>query len=230
MLVAAVDDIPDELATLGGELEEAGHQVVPREAPVESLESLMMWLRTQEAEAFVCDQRLSFSAYATFQGAEAIHRIVHSLQLPSLLVSSYLETELLAIRRWRADIPVVIEKEYLTPETINDGFRLCRSELGGDVPTQRIPRRTGVYIESLSTRTTGIINVIVPGWDESCVVSLPLDLIRDRSLREEVHQGYVDWLVARVNVDAERSADLFFSDFEKSPNPDGIWETVCHRS
>ncbi|MCY4371957.1 MAG: hypothetical protein OXF41_21610 [bacterium] len=226
MLVAVVDDIPDELEALAGELEEAGHQVLLREMPIQSVDSLVMWLQTHEAEALLCDQRLSVSGYATFRGAEAIRRVVRSLRLPCLLVSSYLETELLEIRRWRADIPVVIGKEQLTPENINDGFRLCSSELRGDVPTQRVSRRTGVYIESLSTRPTGIIDVIVPGWDESRVISLPLDLISDPSLREEVRQGYIDWLVAGVNVDAERSADLFFRDFERSPNPEGIWEKL----
>ena len=230
MLVAAVDDIADELQTLGGELEEAGHEVVLREMPIRSIDSLVTWLRVQEAEAFVCDQRLSFSAYATFQGAEAIHQVVRSLLLPSLLVSSYLETEILAIRRWRADIPVVIEKERLSPEEINDGFRLCSAELRGDLPTQRISRRTGVHIKGVSTRTTGIIDAVVPGWDENRVVSLPLDLVADQVLREEVRQGYVDWLIAKINVDAEQPADLFFSDFERSPNPEGIWETVCRRN
>ena len=230
MLVAAVDDIPDELETLGGELEEAGHEVVLREMPIPSIDSLVTWLRVQKAEAFVCDQRLSFSAYATFQGAEAIHQVIHSMLLPSLLVSSYLETELLAIRRWRADIPVVIEKERMSPKKINDGFRLCSSELKGDLPPQRISRRTGVHIKGISTQTTEIIDAIIPGWDENRVVSLPLDLIGDPFLREEVRQGSVDWLIAKINVDAERPADLFFSDFERSPNPEGIWETVCHRS
>ena len=230
MIVAAVDDIPDELETLGGELEEAGHRVVPRAAPLHSLGSLIDWLQVKEAEAFVCDQRLSYSAYATFEGAEAISRVIRGLRLPSLLVSSYVETELLAIRRWRAHIPVVIEKRRLTPERLNHGFYLSTSELKGDVPTQRISRRTGVYIERVSTRTTGIVDAIVPGWDENCVVSFPLELIEDLSLRRDVRQGHVDWLIAKTNVDAERAADVFFEDFERSPNPEGIWERVWHQS
>ena len=87
-----------------------------------------------------------------------------------------------------------------------------------------------MHIKGVSTRTTGIIDAVVPGWDENRVVSLPLDLIGDQVLREEVRQGYVAWLIAKINVDAERPADLFFSDFERSPSPEGVWETICRRS
>ena len=230
MLVAAVDDVPDELETLEGELEEAGHEVLPRRASLPSLDSLVSWLGEQKAEAFVCDQRLSVSTYATFQGAEAISLVVCRLGLPSILVSSYFATELLAIMRWRAHIPIVIEKETLNPSIINEGFRLCESELQGDIPTQRILRRTGLSIQRVSGGNPVLVDVIIPSWDEDQVVRFPLELIEDARLKEEVVEGHSDWIIAKSNIDAERSSDLFFQDFERAPSLEGIWERVWHPS
>ena len=226
MLVAIVDDIGDERKTLEGELEEAGHGVIPREAPLPSLDVLSAWLVEERAEAFVCDQRLSVSNYAPFRGAEAVRQIFRSLQLPSLLISSYIHDEMPAIRPCRADVPVLIGKELLNPDLINKGFALGKAELDGDIPIQRTPRRTGVYVESVDALDLGRVEVIVPGWDEHSAVELPLNMIKNGRLREDVHQRRVDWLIAKVNIDAEQNVDLFFTDFERAPDPEGIWERI----
>lgn len=221
MRVAIVDDRADELLALEGELEEAGHLAIPREAPLPSLDDLVEWLADQNVEAFVCDQRLSAAHYATFHGAEAISHVLDELGLPSLLVSSFIDTDgIAAIRRWRDRVPVLIGKALLTPEVINRGFALCRSELEGDVPPQRIPRRTGLHVESVYAQGPDmIVEAMVPGWDPHSAVSFPLDLIGDDALREEVRELRVDWLIARVNVDAESAEELFFIDFETAPQP-----------
>ena len=226
MLVAIVDDIIDERKTLEGELEEAGHGVIPREAPLPSLDDLSEWLVEAEVEAFVCDQRLSVSNYAPFPGAEAVCRAFRSHQLPSLLVSSYIHDEIASIRRWRAGVPVLIGKSQLDPDLLNEGFALGRAELEGDIPIARIPRRTGIHVESVDTQILGRVNVIVPGWDEHSAVELPLNMIGDGGLREDVRKRRVEWLIAKVNIDAEDANDLFFADFEQAPDPEGIWERI----
>ncbi|MCQ3804860.1 MAG: ATP-binding protein [bacterium] len=221
MLVAIVDDIIDERKTLEGELKEAGHRVIPREAALSSLDDLSEWLVEAEAEAFVCDQRLSVSNYAPFPGAEAVCRAFRSHKLPSLLVSSYIHDEIASIRRWRAGVPVLIGKDQLDPDLLNEGFALGQAELAGDIPIARIPRRTGIHIESVDAQRLGRVNVIVPGWDECKPVELPLNMIGDGGLREDVRKRQVDWLVAKVNIDAEEAHDLFFTDFERAPDPKG---------
>ena len=94
------------------------------------------------------------------------------------------------------------------------------------VPIARIPRRTGIHIESVDAQRLGRVNVIVPGWDECKPVELPLNMIGDGGLREDVRKRQVDWLVAKVNIDAEEANDLFFTDFERAPDPGGIWESI----
>lgn len=225
MRVAIVDDIADERSTLEGELEEAGHRPLPREAPLPSLAVLSAWLRESKAEALVCDQRLSFSNYAPFPGAEAVRQAFRSLHLPSVLISSYIPDEMPAIRPCRADVPVLIGKELLNPDLINKGFAFGKAELKGDIPIQRIPRRTGVHVESTDVLVDRM-EVIVPGWDEHSAVELPLTMINASDLREDVRKRRVDWLIAKVNLDAEREVDLFFTDFERAPNPEGIWESL----
>lgn len=230
MRVAIVDDIADELEMLEYELDDAGHEAVRREMPVASLDNLVSWLRAQQVEGFVCDQRLSVANYAPFQGAEAICRVFRGLRLPCLLVSSFIATEVLAIRYWRASVPVLIEKQFLGRDTINRGFALSKSELDGNVPTQRIPRRTGIHIEKVDTHGRGIVETIVPGWNENAVVDFPLDLIEDDALRADVRSRRVDWLIARVNLDADHQADLFFTDLERAPDPGDVWERLWHPS
>lgn len=226
MLVAIVDDMVYERETLEGELEEAGHGVIPREAPLPSLDDLSAWLVESKADAFVCDQRLSVSNYAPFPGAEAVCRAFRSHQLPSLLVSSYIHDEVTSIRRWRADVPVLIGKNQLDPDLLNEGFALGKAELEGDIPIARIPRRTGIHIESVDAQNLGQVDVIVPGWDERSTVELPLNMIEEDGLREDVRKRQIDWLIAKVNIDAEDANDLFFTDFERAPDPEGIWERI----
>ncbi len=230
MQVAIVDDVADELEVLEYELEDAGHKAIRRESPIASLDNLDSWLRAQQVEGFVCDQRLSVANYAPFQGAEAVRRVFRHLRLPSLLVSSFIATEVLAIRYFRASVPVLIEKQALGRDTINRGFALSKSELGGNVPTQRIPRRTGVHITKVDVRGRGIVETIVPGWNENLEVSFPLDLIEDHTLRTDVRSRRMDWLIARVNLDAEHQADLFFMDFERAPDPGDVWERLWRPS
>lgn len=226
MRVAIVDDIADERKTLEGELEEAGHLALPREAPMPSLDALSTWLREAKAEAFICDQRLSVSNYAPFRGAEAVCLAFRSLQLPSLLVSSYIYDEMTAIRRWRADVPIVIGKEHLDPGLLNRGFELGIAELEGNVPINRIPRRTGIYIESVGVFGFDWLEVIVPGWNEDSILELPLSMIEDSALREAIRNRQTNWLIAKVNIDAEQAADIFFKDFERAPDPEGVWERI----
>ena len=226
MRVAIVDDIVDERRTLQGELEEAGHHVISREAPLPSLDVLSAWLVEAETEAFICDQRLSVSNYAPFRGAEAVRRAFRSLRLPSLLVSSYIHDEMSAIRPCRADVPVLIGKDMLDPYLINKGFALVKAELEGDIPIQRIPRRTGIHIKSVDAPGLGRMEAIVPGWNASSAVELPLSMIEDDGLRENVRSRRVEWMIAKVNIDAELAEDLFFVDFEQAPDPAGVWERM----
>jgi len=221
MLVAIVDDRADDLLTLEGELEEAGHQAIAREMPLSSLDALVDWLESQGAEALVCDQRLSAAHYAAFDGAEAVSHVLRRLRLPSVLVSSFIDTDgISAIRRWRDRVPVLIGKALLTPDAINRGFELCRSELEGDIPPQRVPRRTGVHIESVYRHGTDLmVEAIVPGWNPQSAVSFPIDLVTEEDLRLRVSDRAVDWVIAKVNVDAESADELFFLDFERAPDP-----------
>lgn len=221
MRVGIVDDRPDELLVLGGELEEAGHLVLAREVPLTGLVDLISWLDNQDVEALVCDQKLSAGAYAPFAGAEAVAEVIGELRLPALLVSSYIDTtEIISIRRWRAQVPVLISKAALTPESINRGFDMCMAELEGNTPAERIPRRTAVHVESLFQQAgETMVEVLVPGWDPHKAVTFPLDIIEDETLRQAVGDRSIEWLVAKVNVDADRAEDLFFKDFEPAPDP-----------
>lgn len=221
MRVGIIDDRPDDLLTLEGELEEAGHDVVAREVPLQDLGELVGWLSDQNVEALVCDQRLSAGAYAPFAGAEAVAEVIETLHVPALLVTSYIDTtEVISIRRWRARVPVLISKSQLSPETINTGFAEARAELEGQLPTSRIPRRTTVHVEGVYEQGPDlVVEAIIPGWDPAEAVTFPLDLVDDDDLKKAVHKGQIEWLIALVNVDAQRSDELYFQDFEPAPDP-----------
>lgn len=67
--------------------------------------------------------------------------------------------------------------------------------------------------------TDSPIEAIVPGWNPQAAVSFPSDLIGDNDLRGQVERGEAEWVLAKVNVDAETQEELFFIDFERAPPP-----------
>ena len=70
----------------------------------------------------------------------------------------------------------------------------------------------------------------MPGWNENVVIDFPLDLIKDHALKTDVRSGRVNRLIAKINLDAESQADLFFTDFERAPDPGDIWERLWRPS
>jgi hypothetical protein len=62
-----------------------------------------------------------------------------------------------------------------------------------------------------------MLTVFVPRWREHEAVSLPEDMV-PTDIRASLKKGSV--LTASVNTEADRIEDLFFEDFELTPDED----------
>lgn len=62
-----------------------------------------------------------------------------------------------------------------------------------------------------------VIDVMVSNWDPDQAVRLPISLVPN-DLRADLSSGM--WLLATVNVGAERPEDLYFENIRLAPEPD----------
>jgi CheY-like chemotaxis protein len=215
--IAIVDDDP-ELAELTSELvEEAG--LVPVHLDIAGLGSVGEFVGAvrEQADAAICDHRLSFQDWAAFDGATAV-AMLSERRVPSLLVTNFVMDTDVSIRRWRHKIPVVLLRPDVNPDSIVSGLAYCAEEFQGRFSPDRQPYRTLVRIESL-TKEAGeeVADAFIPGWDYGIAVRFPLSLL-DASLVTNNMAG--QRFFALVNLGAGDVSDIFLTDFEPAPPTD----------
>ena len=89
---------------------------------------------------------------------------------------------------------------------------MCLNEFGNRFVASRRPWKTLLRIEDVDTSGAfRFAYVILPGWNSSEVVRLPLTLVPAK-LRSHVRPG--ERLFASVNKGAEDQSELYFEDFE----------------
>lgn len=221
--VAIVNDDLSEQAIWSLLVDEAGFRPVviesPADGPFRTAEQLVERVEAV-AEWAVCDHRLRDKRLALFFGAEAVALLNRRAHTPAILVTSFGKIDAdTSIRRYRRNVPVLLaSEEFQEPVEIRSELCRCAAEvLDGKIPAWRVPRRTLVCVEDVSsTSSEPVVDVLIPAWSQS-KVRLPLALIEE-GVRGSVRKDA--WLFARVNIDAERDEDLFFEGFEVAEPPD----------
>ncbi|GAA4945559.1 hypothetical protein GCM10023205_01520 [Yinghuangia aomiensis] len=173
-----------------------------------------------EFDALVCDHVLNSSAWFGFAGAELVSRANSrpGRPLPAVLVTSHRNTdETGAISRWRAGIPVVVDKPDLTEEIV-PALEYTVRELRGEFREER--RRFTTPIEVLDVFDgpgPRQARVVVVGWHLTKSVYMPLDPVLEATgLRPHELRGR--WLEAKVNCYATRADDLYYTDIVVAPD------------
>lgn len=223
---AIINDDESDQYTWRLQIEEAGYlpYVVQRPSGrgFETVEELAQEVESH-ARFAVFDHRLSPKGFAQFTGAQVVATLYDRKQTAPLLVSGFEKMDAeTTIRMYRQKVPVLISSGEFSrddPETIRACFDTCGRELWqGEVPLTRRTLRTIVQIEE-RTFDSGIevVDAFVPGWNTEDRVRFPLNLI-DPTMRSRAQPG--QRFFAWVNTGAERDEDLFFSDFEITPDPD----------
>jgi hypothetical protein len=137
--VKIIDDQRDGAELLSWQVEDAGFKPIIISCPAPPLDQLQSLV--EERTAFIFDHLLSHGKCATYVGAQAA-ALMYSLHVPALLVTTYVMDADVGIRRWRANIPVLLERDAVDQDTLNEAFLKCLRELAMAVlhPVARSPR------------------------------------------------------------------------------------------
>jgi len=208
--VAVIDDDEQAREAMAESIEDANLQPVVQRTRLNSLDELIRKL-TRDADAALCDHRLTPRNYAAFQGAEAVAAL-YQISFPALLVTAWSTEDIDNIRPYRRKIPVLIRSGGLEPRIIREGITVCLNEFNSVFLKERKPQRVLLRIEDTDS---SFAYVIVPSWDPDTGLKLPLTLF-------PAHLGHIDpgmRFFAIVNIGALKNEDLFFDGFEIAEEP-----------
>lgn len=216
--VAIVDDDADEAAMAELEVVEAGFQpfVISKGRHYEAVEELAAVIEEQ-AQAAICDHRLRTRGLANFEGAELAARLF-DLGIPNVLITQFLMDAGVTIRQYRDKIPVLLSRAEVNSSSIKNGLERCGAEMSGAVTPERKSHRSLVRVEEVREEAgETVVDAVVLNWKPHQAVRFPRSLVP-----EHLHSALAPdvWLLALVNVGADKPEDLFFKDMSLAPEPD----------
>lgn len=157
-------------------------------------------------DAVVSDHHLMVKNYFPINGAEVVYKCFEK-HIPSVLVTRFQDSKS-EIRKYRSNIPVILNPEEFEPETLIESLEICINEFKGILRPERKMWRALVRIEDVQDHT---VYILIPGWDANRGISL------NRSdfpplLRNKIAQG--KRFHAKTNIGTESGDDLYFTDWE----------------
>lgn len=219
--IVVIDDEKDFAKTVEWEIEDAGYEpFLIVEGNFKEVNDLVSQI-PQDTFGVLCDHRLSKSGLADFYGSDLVATL-YDLKIPALLDTQFYDMDSdVSIRRRRHKIPVLLNKDNVDSNTITEGIQLCHRELNGNVLSHRRPHRNIMWIVDLSKESGDkVVDVIIPGWNPSKAVRLPVSLIEEWITEFQPEIG--KYLIANVNNGASNSEDLYFTHFEIAPEPEEV--------
>jgi len=217
--VAVIDDDKQAREAMAESIVDANLLPVIQTARLNSVDDLISKLTT-DADAALCDHRLTPRNYAAFQGAEAVAAL-YQISFPALLITAWSTEDIDNIRPHRRKIPVLIRSGGLEPRIIREGIILCLNEFKNVYVKERKPQRVLLRIEDVDD---SFAYVIVPSWDPNTGLKLPRNIF-------PAHLGNIEpgmRLFAEVNIGAVRNEDLFFDTFEIAEKPGNSYANLIH--
>lgn len=189
--------------------------VVPR-AP--QLADLATFLTRESISHVMCDNRLFERRYARYWGAQAV-ATSYKTGRGGVLVTAY-ETEDadLSIRQYRRWIPALVHATELKPSVLEKALLQADREVRENAPPrERMPHRTIMTVRSVVEQSRQqVVKVVMSQWNAQTEVGFPLAMLPSAIQRNGVAPGGM--LIAQVNIEATRTEDLFFDEFEL-PDP-----------
>lgn len=217
--IAIVDDDADEAETAKLELSQAGFEsvVISGNRHFYQADQLAQEIVELQAEAVICDHRLRPGGLANFDGAE-LAATLFDRKIPAVLITQYYMDSDVSIRRWRRKVPVLMKRVDVDPVKVKEGLSRCKAEIDGYTPRDRRPYEALVHVDEVRNESgEKVLDVMVTNWNPHQAVRLPISLVPP-NLRKDLSGGM--WLLATVNVGAERPEDLYFEDIRLAPEPD----------
>ncbi|WP_229861527.1 hypothetical protein [Streptomyces xanthochromogenes] len=219
--IAVVDDSLDDMRRTSILLEDAEFVPVAIDPTFPTLQELLDNVAAR-ADGLVCDHRLSHSATAPFTGAQVV-AASNRRRVPAVLITGYADLdEQTSIRRYRSSIPCMLRKRFEPAEIESALARAHREQLIGPAP-ERVGYRTVVRVLRVDRiGAEPIVEVIVVAWDPVDAVILPADMITS-CVGMTVDELPGKRFMARVNIHARSSEELFFENFEMAPDIPRSW-------
>lgn len=216
--VAIVDD--DAQSRKGFELmlEDEGYEPFVLKGAYRSAVELAEFI-SENADAALCDHRLRHGGMADFDGAELVFEL-QKKGCPAILISQYLHVDAsTTVRSFRRLIPVAVTRADFDYQDLNALFEKAVAEIEGKFGQNRAAHRSLVYISSISGEgISKIADVFVIGWNPQDAVRIPFSVIAKDIPRQHIKEGAS--FIANINIGADDSDELYFSDFEIAPEPD----------
>ncbi|MGO7421011.1 hypothetical protein ACCT09_13880, partial [Rhizobium ruizarguesonis] len=116
---------------------------------------------------------------------------------------------------FRSKVPVILPRNKIDKADFRELFERVRLELTGKHSPDRQLYRSTFAVESVEGNPPMVVGFL-PSWSQNSAVTFPLDLI-PAALQTHVKPG--GFLFVRVNLNAEKAADLYYEDFELAPEP-----------
>ncbi len=171
----------------------------------------------------MCDHRLNEANYAKFLGAKAVASL-YDKKVSTLLITGWQNNDAdTTIRYYRKKIPILLAPKEVNPVNIKNGFETVYKEVVENIiPPERQTCRTIMTVTDIIKKgNLEIVKVVMLQWNSNKEVGFPLKML-PVNLNGIVRSGLM--ILADVNIDAEKSEDLFFENFSL-PN-DEILETI----
>ena len=222
-LITIIDDEMSSAVVARDQIEYAGFKTrLVTDGAFERVEDLLGqpdydWENT----SVLCDHRLRINGLARFDGAEFIASL-YTRGIPAVLLTQYHQDADSSIRLFRHKIPSLLQRDQITPESLIDGLSVCWNELHNEVLPTRVGHRSLVEIVELTNEAQEVVaDAFVPGWSPNTSVRFPLKLVPEslqRKIKKTTGNKERAYLFASVNIGAEKSEDLFFKEFEDTPD------------
>jgi hypothetical protein len=216
--IAILEDDPENRDRWAGLVTLCGAIPVPVGPPAPELMELEAFLTDENASMVMCDHRLFERNYANYFGAAAV-AVSYRSGRGGVLVTSYesddAESSIREHRRW---IPALVHATTLKRDVLETAMLQADREARQHLPArERVPYRTIMTIKNVVPKGDKIIvKVLMSQWDPEVEVGFPIHMLPE-SMRAKASPG--NMLIAQVNLEADRSEDLFFDKFEL-PDPD----------
>ncbi len=202
-----IDDDDFVRSTLVDTVTDSNFQAVAQDHKVERVDQYLVDCFNQH-DAVISDYQLQKKNYFPTNGAEVVSKCFDK-GIPSILVTKY-EPHIAEIRRFRQNIPVIINPEALEPETLTVGLQLCIDEMLGNFLPSRKLWRALVRVDGVDDNH---VYIIIPSWDMNKAISLnkndlPKEIVETAIADKRMH--------VRVNLGASSADDLYFVNWEQN--------------
>lgn len=215
--VAIVDDVERDAETTSFVLADAGldpQAVELLDDPSALVDSLL-----GRYDGVVCDHRLQ--SKVRYYGAQVVAECMRR-GLPAVLLTTFADPrDNAVIQTYRARIPELLMRgSEATGIALRNALDHAAAETTGTYRRSRRPYRTVVRVAERHDDHPPTIELSIPAWSTSQVVSVPMSSFAEFAGSARVGQRFL----ADVNIYSQSHLDLYAANFE--PIPDATFEEL----